>query len=382
MQILLTGGAGFIGSHLAMRLMEDGHDVVVLDNFNNFYDPALKEANIKFLLSGAEAGMGHLTKEGTGGDTIILPTPTISSPPKATINPGPLPPPPHSMTGYPPTTLPLSQTRGTFELKRGDILDQPLLERICTEHRFDAVIHLAAWAGVRPSLERPLLYQQVNVEGTLKLLEMCRKFEIGKIVFASSSSVYGARPRGPFREDDPVDNPISPYAATKKAGELLGYTYHHLYGISVSCLRFFTVYGPRQRPEMAIHKFARLMAQGKPIPLFGDGNSARDYTYVDDIVDGTVRALNHCRGYHLYNLGNSSTVRLNDLVLLLGSHLGISPKVEYHPSQPGDVPITYADISRARDELGYKASTPIQEGLKRFAEWFMAEGILHISNSK
>ena len=312
MAILLTGGAGFIGSWVGERLLADGHQVVCIDNFNDFYDPEIKRGNLA----------SSLRSE-------------------------------------------------SYELAEGDICDEGLLDELFASHRFDAVVHLAAWAGVRPSIERPRIYQQVNLGGTMNLLEHARHGRVPRFVFVSSSSVYGGRKDPPFRETDSVGNPVSPYAATKRAGELLCYTYHHLFGLAVSCLRYFTVYGPRQRPEMAIHKFARRMRQGRPIPLFGDGSSSRDYTYVDDIVDGTVRALDRCEGYEIYNLGESETTTLKELVDLIASSLGIEPLVEWLPDQPGDVPLTFADVSKAKERLGYAPSVPVREGVGRFIEWYL-----------
>ena len=316
MKILLTGAAGFIGSHTAASLLSRGDEVIGLDNFNTFYDPARKRRNAASLA--AHAG---------------------------------------------------------FSLVEGDLCDEPLIADLFARHRFDAVIHLAAWAGVRPSIERPGIYIDVNVRGTTNVLEACRRTGVGRLVFASSSSVYGGRDTVPFRETDPVDRPISPYAATKKAGEVLCYAYHHLHGLNVSALRFFTVYGPRQRPEMAIHKFATMMSRGEAIPVYGDGGSARDYTYVDDIVQGTVAALDRCEGYEIYNLGESRTTRLDDLVEKLAKALGYEARVRREPEQPGDVPITFADITHARARLGYDPHTLIDEGLARFAEWFHREGV-------
>lgn len=314
MRIFVTGAAGFIGSSVCDRLLADGHRVLGIDNFNAFYDPVVKARNI------AEAER-H----------------------------------PH------------------FECIRGDICDGGTLADAFARFRPERVIHLAAWAGVRPSIEHPAIYQKVNLEGTLTLLEQCRLAGIDRLVFASSSSVYGARKAVPFREDDPVDNPISPYAATKKAGELLCYTWHHLHGLHTHCLRFFTVYGPRQRPEMAIHKFARLIEAGQPLTLFGDGQSSRDYTYIDDIVDGVVASVERVEGYRIYNLGESETTTLVDLVEHLGRALGRTPQVRFAPMQPGDVPRTFADIDRARAELGYAPRVKIAEGIQRFAAWFEAQ---------
>lgn len=316
MKVLLTGAAGFIGSHTATSLLRRGDEVVGLDNFNTFYDPSLKRRNAAALAT----------------------------------EPG-------------------------FSLVEGDICDESLLAEVFARHRFDAVIHLAAWAGVRPSIERPGIYVDVNVRGTTNLLERCRRDDVARFVFASSSSVYGGRETVPFRETDPVDRPISPYAATKKAGEVLCYAYHHLHGLNVSALRFFTVYGPRQRPEMAIHKFATMMARGQAIPVYGDGGSARDYTYIDDIAQGVLASLDRCEGYEIYNLGESHTTRLDDLVRKLADALGYELRVRREPDQPGDVPITFADITKAREKLGYAPHTLIDEGLTRFAEWFHREGV-------
>ncbi len=314
MHILLTGAAGFIGSHLAERLLAEGHTIVGLDDFNDFYDPARKRHNLAQVVN-----------------------------------------------------------RDNFRLVEGDILDYPLLGQLFATESFDAIIHLAARAGVRPSIREPLLYQEVNCRGTNNLLEMARQHGVGVFLFASSSSVYGANKKIPFSEDDPVDCPVSPYAATKKAGELLCYTYHHLFGLSVSCLRFFTVYGPRQRPDMAIHKFTRLIDTGQKVPMFGDGSSRRDYTFITDIIDGVVAALQRCRGYAIYNLGESRTVELRYLISLISAALGKEALVERLPEQPGDVPITYADISRAQRALDYAPKVPIEEGIERFIAWYRTE---------
>jgi UDP-glucuronate 4-epimerase len=313
MHILLTGGAGFIGSHLTRKLLAEGHSVDCLDNFNNYYDPAMKRANVR---------------------------PFLDHP--------------------------------SWRLFEGDIVDWPMLQRLFAERRYDRIVHLAARAGVRPSIQEPLLYEQVNVQGTLHLFELCRQHGIDKMVFASSSSVYGINNKVPFSESDPVDHPISPYAATKRAGELMAWTYHHLYNLSVSCMRFFTVYGPGQRPDMAIHKFARLIHSGKSLQVFGDGRSRRDYTFIDDIVQGLYAALLRCDGYRIYNLGESSTIELLALIRLLEDALGRKALLEYLPDQPGDVPITYADISLAQRELDYHPTTDIAAGIDRFAAWFKA----------
>jgi UDP-glucuronate 4-epimerase len=316
MRVLVTGAAGFIGSHTAERLAARGDEVVGLDNFNTFYDPARKRRN----------------------------------------------------------AMALSAMPG-FTIVEGDLCDESCLDRVFAGQRFDGVVHLAAWAGVRPSIQRPEVYVDANIRGTTNLLERARRSGVGRFVFASSSSVYGGRETVPFRETDSVDRPISPYAATKKAGEVLCYTWHHLYGLPVSALRFFTVYGPRQRPEMAIHRFATLMSRGEPVPMYGDGSTARDYTFIDDIVVGTVAALDRCEGYEIYNLGGSHTTRLDALIQGLANALGVTPTIRHEPDQPGDVPITFADVSKARSKLGYAPSVGIDEGLKRFAAWFRREGV-------
>ena len=312
-RILVTGGAGFIGSHVVERLLAERHRVVVLDNFDPFYDPAIKRRNL-------DAVRNH----------------------------------------------------PDLRIEAGDIRDRALLERVFNGG-FDAVFHAAARAGVRPSLLDPLLYQQVNIEGTLHLLEMARRHNVGNFVFASSSSVYGANAKVPFAENDPVDHPISPYAATKRAAELISYTYHHLYRIPVTCLRFFTVYGPRQRPEMAIHTFTRAIDSGQPVPVFGDGSARRDFTYIDDIVDGVMRAIFTPLGYEILNLGESQTIELIALIRVIEAALGKSARIEWLPPQPGDVPVTYAAIDRARRRLGYNPTTPVERGVQRFVEWYRAQ---------
>jgi UDP-glucuronate 4-epimerase len=309
--ILLTGGAGFIGSHVARRLLERGDRLTVLDDFNDFYDPALKRGN-----AGAFAG------------------------------------------------------RDGWRLVEGDIRDAALVERLFAEGRFDAVIHLAARAGVRPSLAEPILYEEVNCVGTLRLLEAARRHGPANFVFASSSSVYGINEKVPFAEDDPVDLPISPYATTKRAGELLCFNYSHLYGLRTSCLRFFTVYGPAQRPEMAIAKFTDLLARGRSVPLYGTGRTQRDYTYIDDIVEGVVAALDLAPEFEIFNLGGSQTTALIDLVHWIAAELGVEPRLEMLPEQPGDVPITFADVAKAGRMLGYSPKVPIREGLARYVAWY------------
>jgi UDP-glucuronate 4-epimerase len=317
-RVLVTGGAGFIGSHLCQRLLLDGYEVVCLDNFDPFYDPAIKRRNLEEIRAIA-------------GD------------------------------------------KG-FEQIEGDIRDKGLLENLFRRSSFDMVIHLAARAGVRPSIQQPLLYEEINVTGTLNLLEACREFGVMDLIFGSSSSVYGRNSKVPFAEEDRLDSMISPYAVTKRVGELYCYAYHHLYGLNISCLRFFTVYGPRQRPEMAIHKFARLIQEGEKVPLYGDGTSRRDYTYIDDIIEGIMGAIRNFRGYEIFNLGESRTVPLRELISLLEGALGKKAIVEEQPEQPGDVPITYADISQARRLLGYDPQVEIEEGVERFVRWFRDRG--------
>lgn len=309
--LLITGGAGFIGSNLTRRRLDRGDRVTILDNFNDFYDPALKRRNIAPFLE-----------------------------------------------------------RQEFRLIEGDIRDPELVEGLFAESDFDAVIHLAARAGVRPSLQEPILYEEVNCIGTLRLLEAARHHGPKIFLFGSSSSVYGINRKVPFSEDDEVNQPISPYATTKRTGELLCFNYHHLYGLHTACLRFFTVYGPAQRPEMAIHKFTRLLSRGETIPLFGDGSSRRDYTYVDDIVDGVEATLELAPEFEIINLGGAETTSLLDLLNGLAHELAVEPKIEYLPMQPGDVPITFAEVSKAHRLLGYEPKVPIEEGLKRFVAWF------------
>ncbi len=316
MRLLVTGAAGFIGSHLAARLLARGDEVVGLDNFDETLYPADLHAR-------------NLTAIG-------------------------------------------EQPR--FEFISGDILDAPLVDGTLARGRFDVVVHLAALAGVRPSIAQPKRYQRVNLEGTLNILEACRASGTRRLVFASSSSVYGARSEVPFREDDAADRPASPYAATKRAGELLVANYCELHQLRASALRFFTVYGPRQRPEMAIHKFARLIAEGRPLPLFGDGSTARDYTFIDDILDGLVAAVDRdVPDYRVYNLGGSRTTTLAELVALLERALGRRALVERLPDQAGDVPITFADVTRAGSELGYAPKISIERGLEKFCDWFRRE---------
>jgi len=311
MKLLVTGGAGFIGSHLVDRLLGRGDEVVVLDNFNDYYDPAIKRANIEQA----------------------------------------------------------RKSRG-FTLVEADILDEQLLDRVFGGNRFDVVVHLAARAGVRPSIEQPLLYETVNCRGTLNLLEQARKKKINRFVFASSSSVYGNVKTIPFREDARVDQPVSPYAATKAAGELYCHNYHHLHGLSVNVLRFFTVYGPRQRPDMAIHKFTALIDKGKPVPFFGDGSTARDYTYCSDIVDGVTAAIDKDLGFEILNLGESRTTTLAELVKIIEKALGKKAELKRLPMQAGDVLLTCADVGKARKLLGYNPHTTVESGVAEFVRWY------------
>jgi UDP-glucuronate 4-epimerase len=323
--VLITGGAGFIGSHLCARLCAAGQRIICLDNFDDFYAPAVKQANVQQLLDDAA-----------------------------------------------------SSTLLTF--RHGDIRDYQALRHLFQTVPLDAVIHLAARAGVRPSIEQPLLYSEINIQGTLNLLECCREFHVRHFVFGSSSSVYGERTLGPFSEADDVSSPVSPYAATKRAGELICYTYAHLYRLRVACLRFFTVYGPRQRPDLAIHKFARLMAAGKSLPVFGDGTTQRDYTYVDDIVDGIIRSWEwlHCGDttaglYDIFNLGGSNPVSLLEILRLLEQALHVTAMIDWQPVQPGDVPITFADLRKSQALLGYRPQVDIATGIQRFAAWFQSQ---------
>ena len=318
MRILVTGGAGFIGSHLCERLLARGENVTALDNFNTYYDSEIKRKNIAS-----------------------------------------------------------AQKSDNYQLFKADIRDVEKLRQIFQKHNFDVVVHLAARAGVRPSLVDPLLYQDVNIHGTMNLLELTKEFKIPKFVFASSSSVYGSNKKVPFSESDNVDFPVSPYAATKKAGELIGYTYHHLYGFSFVGIRFFTVYGPRQRPDMAIHKFTRLIDEGKEIPVFGDGQSRRDYTFVDDIVDGIMAIIDRSFGYEIFNLGDSRTIGLLEMIQTIEKSLDKKAKLKWLPFQPGDVPITYADISKAQAQLDYQPKVLFEEGINRFVAWYLENKRVH-----
>lgn len=314
MKILVTGGAGFIGSHVCELLLKDGHTVTVLDDLNDFYSPALKKANLESV-----------------------------------------------------------RRCGPLRFYAGDIADEARVTEVFDESRPEAVIHLAARAGVRPSLEQPLLYGRVNVLGTMNLLEASRRFGVRKFVFASSSSIYGIANRVPFREDDPAQLPVSPYAATKIAGEKLAFTYAHLYGLQVVCLRLFTVYGPRQRPDLAINKFTSMIDRGEPIPAYGDGSTRRDYTFIEDTTQGILRALAYDCSFEVFNLGNSQPVELRELIRLLEGALSKRAVIQWLPDQPGDVPVTYADITKANSAFGYQPQTSLRTGIERFVSWYFSQ---------
>ncbi|HVA98575.1 MAG TPA: SDR family NAD(P)-dependent oxidoreductase [Bacteroidia bacterium] len=312
MNILVTGAAGFIGSHVCEHFIKEGFNVIGIDNFDLFYSKKIKESNI----------------------------------------------------------AQLKQTQ-QFYFHEADIRDSKALNEIFSSYKVEVVIHLAAKAGVRPSIDSIAEYYDVNVNGTVSLLESMRIHDVKKILFASSSSIYGNNHKVPFSESDRVDNPISPYASTKKSAELLCYVYSHLYNFEISCLRFFTVYGPRQRPDLAIHKFTRLIDEGNPIPFYGDGATSRDYTFIDDIVEGISCALNHFKGYQIYNLGESTVINLNKLVHTIESVLEKKAILNQLPIQQGDVNSTYADISKARREIGYNPQYDFETGIKKFVDWYI-----------
>ena len=312
---LVTGGAGFIGSSLVKELLKQGNEVIAIDNFCDFYDTKIKKNNVKELLQNKN-----------------------------------------------------------FKLYRADIRDRQAIKEVFDENNIEIVMHLAAMAGVRPSIENPVLYQEVNCMGTQNLLEEMKSHNVKNLVMASSSSVYGNCKEVPFREDMVVDFAISPYAATKKANEVMTHVYHKLFDMNVIMLRFFTVFGPKQRPDLAINKFTRLMLDGKKIPMFGDGTTSRDYTYIDDIVDGIIKSCNYVLEnkdvYEILNLGNSSPVSLKEMILTIGNALGIEPQIEQLPMQPGDVERTYADVSKAKKLIGYKPKTTFEQGIRNFVEWY------------
>lgn len=311
MKILLTGGAGFIGSHLTKELLDLGYAVICLDNLDDYYDPQLKRQNIRQF----SADPNYLFIE-------------------------------------------------------GDIRDRTLLDALFRLYGCDTVVHLAARAGVRPSVQNPALYFDVNLNGTMSILDSMRQAGVNRLVMASSSSVYGDAERVPFKESDASDRPLSPYAASKRSAELLAHTYHHLYGFAISCLRFFTVYGPGQRPEMAISQFTERVLSGMPITLFGDGTTARDYTYIDDITSGIIKAIDHLDGFSVLNIGGSDPISLRDLVSLIERATGETALIDWQPMQPGDVERTYADVSLARKQIGYKPTVRIDEGIQKFVDWY------------
>ena len=312
MNILVTGSAGFIGSHCCEKLLKSSHNVIGIDSLNNFYNPALKKQNI------------------------------------------------HDLKIYP-----------NFQFYEANILEEEKLKRCFEENSIDAVIHLAAYAGVRPSIQNPTLYYQENIMATLSLIEQCKKHHIKRFLFASSSSVYGNNEKVPFSEKDPVDHPISPYAATKKAGELMCYNAHHLYGIEMACIRFFTVYGPRQRPEMAIHKFTDMITKNEEIPVFNHGNCLRDYTYIDDIIQGIEKILySEKLTFDIVNLGESKTISTLNLIKCIEQNLAQKAKLNLLPAQPGDVEKTFADISHAKDNYDYNPQFNIENGIKQFIAWY------------
>jgi len=312
MNFLVTGGAGFIGSHVCERLLHDGHRVWIFDDLNDFYDPQIKRRTLADIQS-----LGQPSK-----------------------------------------------------FVHGDLTDTKAVNEVFSSVKFDQVIHLAARAGVRPSLEQPALYQRVNVEGTVNILEAARKNGCKKITIASSSSVYGVNAKVPFSESDPIFSAVSPYAASKLACEALGHVYHYIYGMDVAMLRFFTVYGPRQRPDLAIHKFTKLIDAGKPIPVFGDGSTARDHTFISDILEGIIACTKKEFGFEVFNLGESQTIRLDQLISLIESALGKKAVIDRQPLQPGDVPITFADISKAQKRLGYQPQVKAEKGVPIFVDWF------------
>ena len=312
--VLVTGGAGFIGSHICQRLLDRGDAVICLDSFEPDYDPALKRSNIAALTE-----------------------------------------------------------RAGFDLIEGDIRDKSLLDHVAKTRRIEAVMHLAARTGVRSSMTSPAAYADVNFHGTAQILEMARDYSIENFIFASSSSVYGDRIETPFKESDSVDQPASPYAATKSAGELLCNSFNQIFGINISCLRYFTVYGPRQRPGMAIHRFCSMIMQGKPVSMYGDGSSERDYTYIDDIVDGTLLALDKCAGFEIFNLGNHQGIRLDELIEGIGRSCDLEYSIERQPEHSGDVSKTCACLEKSRARLGYEPKVSIAEGLDRFVNWFTSQ---------
>jgi len=338
MNYLITGGSGFIGSHLVEQLLKNGHSVINIDNFDDFYDYRIK---IKNTLESTRTNVEfHFENKETDIEKLL----TITK-------------------------------SNEYQLYYLDIRNKDDIAEVLKSHKIDFIIHLAALAGVRPSIERPLDYEAVNIRGTQNLWELCKEYEIKKFICASSSSVYGNNEKIPFAETDNVDNPISPYAATKKTGEILGHVYHHLYHIDMIQLRFFTVYGPRQRPDLAIHKFTKLMSENLEIPFYGDGSTARDYTYIDDIIDGILKSIRYLETnqnvYEILNLGESEVITLNEMLSTLEGALGKKANRKMLPMQPGDVLKTNADIIKAKTLVGYKPTTNFQNGIKKFVEWFL-----------
>ena len=312
----VTGGAGFIGSHLVDKLLSEGNSVTIIDNFDDFYPREVKLKNIS----------------------------------DANKNPN-------------------------YKLIEGDIRNGKLLDKIFSENKFDVVVHLAAKAGVRPSIDDSAEYYDVNISGTVSLLEAMKQYNLSNLIFASSSSIYGNSKHIPFSEADFVGYPISPYAATKKSGELICHTYHHLHKFNINCLRFFTVYGPRQRPDLAIHKFSKKIMNGESIPVFGDGSSKRDYTYIEDIIQGIQLAIDNLDGFEIINLGESRTIKLIDLIKIIENEIGKKAKIDFLPFQPGDVELTYADISKAKELLKYNPTYEIEDGIKNFIAWINKKNI-------
>lgn len=338
MTYLVTGGSGFIGSHLVEELLKNGHSVINIDNFDDFYDYKIKINN---------------TLESLGKKTQFAFTDKESDIKKL-----------------------ISKTDSeTYKLYYQDIRDKISLQQIFNNYKIDLVVHLAALAGVRPSIERPLEYEEVNIRGTMNLWELCKEFGINKFVCASSSSVYGNNEKTPFSETDNVDRPISPYAATKKCGEILGHVYHHLYRIDMVQLRFFTVYGPRQRPDLAIHKFTKLISESQEIPFYGDGTTARDYTFIDDIIDGIIKSITYLENtenvYEIINLGENEVISLKEMLSAIEGEMQKEAAKKPMPMQPGDVSKTNADISKAKYLIGYQPGTNFQNGIKKFVEWFL-----------
>lgn len=341
MTYLITGGSGFIGSHLVEQLLKNGHSVINIDNFDDFYDYKIKINN---------------TLESLGQEKQ-----TVFSDKDTDIK-----------------NLIQSTESATYRLYYQDIRDKEGLANIFNSYQIDMVVHLAALAGVRPSIERPMDYAEVNILGSMNLWELCKDFGVRKFVCASSSSVYGNNEKVPFSEEDNVDRPISPYAATKKCGEILGHTYHHLYDIDMIQLRFFTVYGPRQRPDLAIHKFTHLISSDKEIPFYGDGSTARDYTFIEDIIDGITKSIRYLeendKVYEIINLGENQVINLKEMLATIETEMGKSAIKNQLPMQPGDVQKTNADITKAKSLIGYHPTTNFQNGIKKFVEWFLRKG--------